>query len=142
MNGAAKARSKGGTHATAHCPLRDFGEGFEKAGPVLFIRVRLEDRRQQSDALRGDRRQAGADFGIDGGIFQTGAPQDPTGPGLRIYANVDDADAYAAKIVKAGGTEVMKPGEVPGMGIKIGLFKDPGGNMIGVVQTIGLMPPR
>jgi predicted enzyme related to lactoylglutathione lyase len=85
----------------------------------------------------------GAPFGIDGGIFQHGAfqnaaPEDV--PGIRIYAGVDDADGYMAKIEQAGGKIVYKADEVPGMGIRIGVAQDPEGNMIGVVQQLGPMP--
>ena len=75
----------------------------------------------------------GADFGIDGGIYQVEG-QDPAG--VRIYANVDDAEAYLAKVAGLGGTVVVPANEVPGAGIKIGIFADPEGNVAGVVETL------
>ena len=75
----------------------------------------------------------GADFGIDGGIYQVEG-QDPSG--VRMYANVDDAEAYLAKVAGLGGSVVFAAMEVPGAGIKIGVFTDPEGNVAGVVETL------
>ncbi len=75
----------------------------------------------------------GAEFGIDGGIYQVEG-QDPAG--VRLYANVDDAEAYMAKVAGLGGTVVVPAMEVPGGGIKIGVFTDPEGNVAGVVETL------
>ena len=57
-------------------------------------------------------------------------------PGLRVYAQVDDADAYLAKAQELGGKIIMPAMEVPGMGIRVGLFEDPEGNRFGVVQPL------
>ena len=75
----------------------------------------------------------GADFGIDGGIYQVEG-QDPAG--VRMYANVDDAEAYMAKVAGLGGTVIAPAFDVPGGGIKIGIFTDPEGNVAGVVETL------
>ena len=75
----------------------------------------------------------GADFGIDGGIYQVEG-QDPSG--IRMYANVDDAEAYLAKVPGLGGTVIVPAFEVPGGAIKIGIFTDPEGNVAGVVETL------
>lgn len=76
----------------------------------------------------------GAAFGIDGGMYPVG--QDGDVPGVRLYANVDSADAYAGRIESLGGTVIVQPMEVPGAGIKVALFLDPEGNPIGVVETL------
>ena len=76
----------------------------------------------------------GAEFGIDGGMYPVSQADDT--PGVRLYANVDSADAYAAKVEGLGGTIIVQPVEVPGGGIKIALFRDPEGNTIGVVETL------
>ena len=75
----------------------------------------------------------GAEFGIDGGLYRVSG--DDTA-GVRVYANVDSADAYAAKVEGLGGKVIVQPNEVPGAGIKIALFLDPEGNAIGVVETL------
>ena len=74
------------------------------------------------------------DLGIDGGIYQQMGPQDL--PGIRIYAQVDDADAYLAKAQQLGGKIIMPAAEVPGAGIRVGQFEDPEGNRFGVVQPL------
>ena len=74
------------------------------------------------------------DTGIDGGIYQQMGPEDQ--PGLRVYAQVDDADAYLRRAEELGGKLVQPAQEVPGMGIKAGIFADPEGNAFGVVQNI------
>ena len=76
----------------------------------------------------------GAEFGIDGGIYKVQDANDR--PGVRIYANVDSADAYMGKVEGLGGKVVVPANEVPGGGIKIGLFTDPEGNLVGVVETL------
>lgn len=74
------------------------------------------------------------DEGIDGGIYQQQDSNDP--PGIRIYAQVDDADAFLAKAQELGGQMLMPAMEVPGAGIKVGQFLDPEGNRFGVVQPL------
>jgi predicted enzyme related to lactoylglutathione lyase len=89
---------------------------------------------QMGDYALIDAKQ-GAPFGIDGGMYPRN-PQDTTMPPIRLYANVDSADAYAAKVEALGGRVVVPPTEVPGQGIRIALFMDPEGNGIGVVETM------
>ena len=76
----------------------------------------------------------GADFGISAAIYliEPGGDQ----PGIRIYANVDSAEAYMAKVEGLGAKVIVPPMELPGAGIKIGLFADPEGNLVGVVETL------
>ena len=74
------------------------------------------------------------ELGIDGGIYQQQGPEDT--PGLRVYAQVDDADAYLAKAQELGAKIITPAMEVPGMGIRVGLFEDPEGNRFGVVQPL------
>lgn len=67
--------------------------------------------------------------GIGGGIMK---PQDgPIPAPTSLYIDVDDLDAYAAKIKAAGGTMIVEKQGVPGMGA-ISLFLDPEGRMIGL----------
>ncbi len=74
------------------------------------------------------------DLGIDGGIYQQGDAEDA--PGIRIYAQVDDAQAYLDRAVELGGKSVGPAMEVPGAGIMVGMFLDPEGNLFGVVQHL------
>ena len=80
-----------------------------------------------------DGKQA-ADFGINAGIYQIEPGGDQ--PGIRIYANVDSAEAYMAKVEGLGAKVIVPPMELPGAGIKIGLFADPEGNVVGVIETL------
>jgi predicted enzyme related to lactoylglutathione lyase len=75
------------------------------------------------------------DLGIDGGIYQ----QDDAGDalGVRIYAQVDDAQDYLNKAEELGGEIVGQAMEVPGAGIIVGMFTDLEGNLFGVVQHVG-----
>jgi predicted enzyme related to lactoylglutathione lyase len=61
--------------------------------------------------------------------------QDGDIPGVRIYANVDSADDYAAK-VEGLGAKVIVPPTVEGAGIRIAMFLDPGNNPAGCVETV------
>ena len=74
------------------------------------------------------------DLGIDGGIYQQGDAEDA--PGVRIYAQVDDAQAYLDRAVELGGKAVGAAMEVPGAGIMVGMFLDPEGNLFGVLQHV------
>jgi predicted enzyme related to lactoylglutathione lyase len=70
--------------------------------------------------------------GIGGGV--AGGPEGYDGH-LTFYVEVPDAEAALAKAESLGGSRVMGPDEVPGMGIVIGHFTDPEGHLIGVIQA-------
>ena len=76
----------------------------------------------------------GADFGINAAIYQIEPGGDP--PCTRIYANVDSAAAYMAKVEGLGGKVIVPSMELPGAGIKIDFFAHPEGNVVGVVETL------
>jgi predicted enzyme related to lactoylglutathione lyase len=67
-----------------------------------------------------------ASAGVDGTLRQ-----DP--PEKVIYLGVPDVTAALAAVEAAGGTIVAKRFEVPGIVI-LGLFKDPAGNRLGLVE--------
>ena len=69
--------------------------------------------------------------GIGGGI--AGGPDGYDGH-VTFYIEVPDVEAALAKAAELGGTRVMGPDEVPGMGIILGHFTDPEGHLIGLVQ--------
>ncbi len=68
--------------------------------------------------------------GIGGAIGQgnENMPQYQT-----IYVQVDSVDEHLAKAEGAGGTTVVPRTEVPGT-VTFGLFTDPAGNLVGVVE--------
>ena len=70
-------------------------------------------------------------IGIGGGVG--GAPDGYDGH-VTFYVEVPDVDAALAKAESLGGTRMMGPDQVPG-GPVIGLFTDPDGNTVGVVQA-------
>ena len=67
--------------------------------------------------------------GIGGGIGEaSGFPGYVT-----IYAEVPDVEASLATAVELGGTRLMGPEQIMD-GVEIGMFTDPEGNVIGVLQ--------
>jgi predicted enzyme related to lactoylglutathione lyase len=70
-------------------------------------------------------------IGIGGGI--SGAPEGYSGH-VTFYVQVPDVEAALAKAESLGGTRMMGPDEVM-EGTEIGLFTDPEGHTIGVVNT-------
>jgi hypothetical protein len=69
--------------------------------------------------------------GVGGGIGD--APEGYPGH-VTFYVQVPDAEAALVKAESLGGTRMMGPDEVPGVGIVIGLFTDPEGHTIGVMS--------
>ena len=77
--------------------------------------------------------ETGGKGGINGGIMK---PQAGPWPGkLALYIDVDDLDAYAAKIKAAGGKIVVDKMDVPGVG-QLSLFEDPDGRVLGMWKQI------
>ena len=68
--------------------------------------------------------------GIGGG--SAGAPEGYDGH-VTFYIEVPDAEAALAKAESLGGSRMMGPDEVM-EGLVIGLFNDPEGHIVGVVQ--------
>jgi len=56
-----------------------------------------------------------------------------------FYLGVDDVSAYLAKVEAAGGTIDVPRFEVPGVAV-LGLFLDPAGNRMGLVEMDGDQP--
>ena len=67
-------------------------------------------------------------------LYQTEDANDQSG--VRLYAQVDDAQAFLEMAASLGGTVVGEAQEVPGQGIKVGQFLDPEGNIFGVIQPL------
>src|SRR5205085_12459001 len=70
--------------------------------------------------------------GIGGGVG--GAPEGYDGH-VMFYVEVPDVGASLAQAESLGGTRVMGPDAIPGMGLVLGHFKDPEGHLIGLVQA-------
>ena len=69
------------------------------------------------------------DKGIGGGI---GAAQDG-GPGqVTFYVEVDDPNAYLARVAEHGGTTIVPPTEIPQFGLTFAFFADPEGHVVGL----------
>ncbi len=77
--------------------------------------------------------EKGGDSGIGGGIMKP--QQGPWPAKLTVYIDVDDMDAAREKIVAAGGTMVVEPMEVPGVGA-MALFEDPDGRVMGLWKQL------
>ncbi len=52
---------------------------------------------------------------------------------LTVYMQVDDIDAYLARVGKAGGSTLLPRTEVPDV-VTFALFSDPAGNTVGLVE--------
>jgi predicted enzyme related to lactoylglutathione lyase len=78
-------------------------------------------------------REANMDQGIGIGGGVAGAMDGGEGY-VTFYVSVDDVEAALQKAEGLGATRVMGPMEVPD-GPELGQFKDPDGNLIGVVKT-------
>jgi predicted enzyme related to lactoylglutathione lyase len=73
--------------------------------------------------------------GISGGVG--GAPEGYNGH-LTFYVAVPDVEAALQRAEELGGSRVMGPDEIPGQnGLVIGLFNDPDGHMVGVLNGGG-----
>jgi predicted enzyme related to lactoylglutathione lyase len=69
--------------------------------------------------------------GIGGGLMRCreGMPAYVT-----VYVAVDDLDATLAKVKDLGGSPLVPPTPIPGVGA-FALFQDPDGNTIGLLRT-------
>ena len=70
--------------------------------------------------------------GIGGGI---GAAPDGYEGHVTFYIEVPDIEATLQKAESLGGERRFGPDEVPGAGILIGQFADPGGRVIGLMTS-------
>ena len=79
------------------------------------------------------------DDGVEvSGVFVTGR-QPAKEPGFRVYIMVADAESTLRKIAAHGG-EVVEPLH-PGAPEIVALFRDPGGNLLGIYQERALSSP-
>ena len=87
-------------------------------------------------AFDPDYRLVNLEEGIGGGLMRCreGMPAYVT-----IYVGVDDLDATLARVKDLGGTPVLPPTPIPGVGA-FALFQDPEGNVLGVMRMEGGPP--
>ena len=84
---------------------------------------------------RGDGRTA-FDDGVEvSGAFVEGRPP-AKDPGFRVYVMVADAEATLRRVAAHGG-EIVEPVH-PGATEIVALFRDPGGNLLGIYQERAL----
>ena len=69
--------------------------------------------------------------GIGGGLMRC---RDGMPPYVTIYVAVDDLDEALAHVKDLGGTPLVPPTPIPGVGA-FALFQDPDGNTIGLLRT-------
>jgi predicted enzyme related to lactoylglutathione lyase len=81
---------------------------------------------------RDDNKAANGDFGIGGGVGQ--GPDGYDGH-VTFYVAVPDVEQALQKAESLGGTRVMGPETLMEM-VTLGQFKDPEGNLVGVVQDM------
>jgi hypothetical protein len=81
---------------------------------------------------RDDNKAANGELGIGGGVGQ--GPEGYDGH-VTFYVAVPDVEEALQKAESLGGTRVMGPENIMDM-VTLGQFKDPEGNMVGVVQDM------
>lgn len=80
--------------------------------------------------------ETGGEGGINGGIMK---PKSGPWPAkLALYIDVDDLDAYGARVGAAGGKIVVDKLDIPGVGC-LSLFEDPDGRVIGMWKRLAKM---
>jgi predicted enzyme related to lactoylglutathione lyase len=77
-----------------------------------------------------DYRLVNLEAGIGGGLMRC---RDGIPAYVTIYVAVDDLDASLAKATELGGTPLLAPTPIPGVGA-FALFQDPEGNTIGILH--------
>ena len=73
-------------------------------------------------------------FSINGYELGIQAETVPVGENVATFWGVSDIDAEYERFIECGATPVEAPMDV-GDGIKVGTFKDPWGNLIGIVYN-------
>lgn len=75
---------------------------------------------------------APTDTNLPGGIGQAGE-NSPYLPGVIVYFTVPDLDASQVKAEQLGGSLIVPPWDIPGLG-RMAVLTDPDGNRIGLWQ--------
>ena len=88
-----------------------FGWDIQGAGPDYWLVKATED-------------------GIGGGVMQT---RDEMPAYVTVYVSTDDLEGSLRRAGELGGETVVPPMEIPGTG-SFAMFRDPGGNIIGLFR--------
>ena len=112
--------------------------------PVVHVEVVGQDAQQLREYYGN---LFGWKFGAPMGPTDYAVIEDPNGIGggvgsgpegydghVTFYVQVPDVEATLAQAESMGGSRMMGPDEVPGVGIIIGLFNDPEGHVVGVMS--------
>ncbi|HXG00758.1 MAG TPA: VOC family protein [Bacteroidota bacterium] len=75
----------------------------------------------------------GSTLGAHGGIGQNDPSQPVTPPPVTFYIQVSDLQTTLDRVTELGGSVVMPVTEIPNM-VTFALFRDPDGNVIGLVK--------
>jgi predicted enzyme related to lactoylglutathione lyase len=120
------------------------GKEEHMAAPVTHFEIMAKDAQRMRDFYAGlfgwsfndmpemsyGMIDTGVKMGINGGIGQV---QENQVPCVTFYVQVEDIQGHLDKAVGLGATIVVPVREFPGM-VTFAQFKDPDGNMVGLVQ--------
>jgi predicted enzyme related to lactoylglutathione lyase len=77
-----------------------------------------------------DYRMIEVEDGVGGGLMRS---RDGMPGYITIYVAVDDLDATLSRVKELGGTPLVQPTPIPGVG-SFALFQDPEGNTVGLLK--------
>jgi hypothetical protein len=86
----------------------------------------------KAEGFDADYRLVNLDDGIGGGLMRC---RDRTPSYVTIYVAVDDLDDTLTKAKELGGTPIVPPTPIPGVGA-FAMFQDPAGNTIGILRPM------
>ena len=115
--------------------------------PVVHFEFRANDRGQSQefysnlfgwqidneDAMNYGMINTNSEVGIGGGIAGP-MPDAPSHPGVTVYVEVDDLQAYLDKAESLGGKTIVPPMEIPDV-VALAMFSDIAGNVVGLVKS-------
>ena len=84
----------------------------------------------EATGFDADYRLVDLDEGVGGGLMRC---RDGMPAYVTIYIAVEDLDSTLAKVKDLGGTPLVPPTAIPGVG-SFALFQDPEGNTIGILH--------
>lgn len=120
------------------------GGNAKMSAPIVFIDIVGPELPKQAQFYRevfGWDVGAGGQFSVPAttpmqGVLRVEDPRENPTAERVIYLGVPDINATLAAIASHGGQTVLPRLEVPGVAV-LALFKDPGGNRMGLVEMAG-----
>jgi predicted enzyme related to lactoylglutathione lyase len=135
-------------------PQAKAATGGQMSAPVVYFDIAGPDVKALADfydAVFGWRTTSGVPFPdapylqplpvispLPAGLRKADSPDDPQQRKI-MYIGVEDVTAALAKVTAHGGSVVAPRFEVKGVAV-LGLFKDPAGNVMGLVELAGGKP--